>query len=80
MMNYYVVHGLYGMFWLMVVLRILVFAGVVYLIYRLVRKSDFRSRAESDRALALLRERFAKGEITEEEYTRLKNILTEDKK
>ncbi len=54
-------------------------AGLVLLgvgVYVLVRASESRHRAE-DKALALLRERYARGEPDEETYRRIKKTLEE---
>jgi len=81
---YYGMHYLVGFFWFLLIIKIVVIALLVYVIYRMFKRSDlrsdFRSHLERDRSLAILKERFAKGEITEEEYTRMKSLLVEEKK
>ena len=59
------------------VLQIAVLIGVVYLVIYLVRSisrhSDHSPRERS--ALDILAERFARGEISEDEYKRMKDVL-----
>lgn len=82
---YYGMHYFIGIFWFMFVIKLLVIGLLVYVIYRFFKrsdiKSDFRTHVlERDRSLAILKERFARGEITEEEYSRMKELLMGDKK
>ncbi|MDD4255247.1 MAG: SHOCT domain-containing protein [Methanofollis sp.] len=67
--------GMNGLLWF--ILIILPFVGIVFLIlYVLVRETSGRSQvSEKDRALEILRERYATGEISEEEYRRRKEEL-----
>jgi putative membrane protein len=64
----------------MIIMTIVVILGV-YLIIRYVMKTkSLESKNKtmgdnSDSAIRILNERFAKGEITEEEYVRMKNNL-----
>lgn len=66
--------GLIGM-----VLQVIFWIAVIVIVWRLVRKNSFnRSGSPShreDNALSILRERYAKGEIDTEEYTRRKEDL-----
>lgn len=56
---------------------VLVIVGVVLLIVWLVRQQpDGQSpRASEDRALSILRERFARGEITQEQFDVMRRTL-----
>lgn len=54
---------------------LLVTVLIVVAIIALVRKSHRSYYVEKSDDLAVLNERFVKGEITEEEYTRMKKIL-----
>lgn len=56
---------------------ILVFGLVIYAVLQMVFKP---SEKKEDRALAVLRERFASGEISEEEFQQKKEFLDIDKK
>jgi putative membrane protein len=62
---------LMGLFWLLVI------AGVIYLVVVLARRagSEPGRSAASDRAMEILRERLARGEIDEEEFERKKKML-----
>jgi putative membrane protein len=66
----------------MVVVGILMLALIVYLIVRIARRghtsyhSDTMTRTYSPEALKILDEKFAKGELTEEEYQRKKKLIT----
>lgn len=63
-------------FWLRPLIYFGLFILAVYVIYRLffARIPAFQPR---NKYLEILNERFAKGEITEEEYRRMKSILEE---
>lgn len=69
--------------WIGMGLGLLLLAFVIYLIVQLMRRSrGYDSRGRNDRsvspssdALRILDERFAKGEITEEEYQRRRSML-----
>jgi len=64
----------YGPFMMLIVFGLLV--GAVALIVRVLDSRDFRSgQSSSDRARDILRERFAKGEITKEEFEDARKVL-----
>jgi putative membrane protein len=67
--------GMNGLLWF--ILIILPFLGILFLIlYVLIRETSGRSPVEEkDRAQERLRERYAMGEISEEEYRRRKEEL-----
>ncbi|SHH28899.1 SHOCT domain-containing protein [Thermosipho atlanticus] len=75
--------GWFGWFgWLMPIIGIVVFIFVAFLIYKLLKHiftaSSFHNDTYSEttnKSLKILNERFARGEINEEEYKRLKNII-----
>lgn len=60
------------MFWLMGVGRVLVFIGIIWLIVWAVKRFTGNSHAaftrNDDEALRIVRERYARGEISKEEY------------
>lgn len=64
--------------WLRPVLSFALFLIAVYVVYRLffAKSNVFRKK---DQAVEILNERFAKGEITEEEYKRMRSTLEEHK-
>jgi putative membrane protein len=67
--------GMNGLLWF--ILIILPFVGIVFLIlYVLIRETSGRiSPSDRDHALEVLRERYARGEIAEEEYRQRKEEL-----
>jgi len=46
------------------IFKLVIFIAIIYVAYRLIKKHNFSSRT----ALVILSERYAKGEIDEEEY------------
>jgi putative membrane protein len=71
--------GVFGI--LFAILQLLFWAGIIYLIYRIIKKINLsetpRQFTENhDDSLRILNERFAKGEISEEEYKRMKDVLS----
>lgn len=63
--------------WLgMALFWILVIAAAVYLVKLFAEQNQTRTRASTDHALDILRERFAKGDINQEEFERLKKGLS----
>ncbi|SHH72831.1 putative membrane protein [Caloranaerobacter azorensis DSM 13643] len=56
-------------------LGILLLGIVVYLIFKYTNGRKHHGYYDKSDALEILKERYAKGEITEEEYERKKNML-----
>jgi putative membrane protein len=74
MMGYGVGYG--GMF--MMLIPIVLVSIIVYAIYKLIGHSNNNGHYNnigSNSALNILNERFARGEITEEEYNQKKNMI-----
>lgn len=73
--------GMWGYGWLLMLLFwLVVVVGVVMLIVWLIRQMD-RSRGtgrSDDGALRVLRDRYARGEISQEEYQRMRSDLSHD--
>lgn len=69
--------GLWGIGWIFMI----VFWGVViWAIIALVRhfsgkESDWQNKSKGDEAIRILNERYAKGEISKEEYEERKSVL-----
>lgn len=67
--------------WIGMLMMLLFWFGVIALIVWAVsgntasRTSSTNDRPREDRALSILRERFARGELTEEEYDRARRTL-----
>ena len=55
----------------MMIIPIILIAGAIYLIY----KKDESNNHHKDNSLNILNERLARGEISEEEYNKIKNTL-----
>jgi putative membrane protein len=71
--------NLWGFMIVFGLLRVLLIVGIVYLIFRVIDKSRSKTVVHSDssRAIEILKERYASGEISEEEYQRKLKILKE---
>ncbi len=70
-------HWMYGGF--MWVFWILMLAGLIFLIWWIVRQSQSRSSSREEDALDILKKRYAKGEIDLEEFEQKKrDILSQD--
>lgn len=73
--------GGYEGFWWMgligMLLHLVVFVGVIYFIFHLIRSFTHQHHSNHKRSLEILEERYAKGEITEEEFKKMKHTLTE---
>lgn len=74
-------HGFYG--WIIPVIGLVIFILVVFLFYRILKNliKDFNEKTSSsynfsnDESLKILNERFARGEISEDEYKRIKSLI-----
>lgn len=71
--NYFMGFGPFGS-----LLGLVLFVLIIYVIAKLFMSLFSRPNANPDRqdSLAILKNRFAKGEITQEEYSRMREILT----
>ncbi|WHH60147.1 SHOCT domain-containing protein [Petroclostridium sp. X23] len=67
----------YGMMggWFGMLIPLILIGVIVYAVIKLSGNSNVRNEREYDNSLAILNERFARGEINEEEYNRKKAIL-----
>lgn len=73
-------HGWGGGFFIML-LWTLIIVGIVLLVIRLIRNnsgSRYMPQDEQDRAINILREKLARGEISQEEYEEKLRILKEN--
>lgn len=53
------------------VLRLVIFVAIIFIAYKIIKKHNFHSIS----AIRILNERYAKGEIEEEDYLKRKEIL-----
>lgn len=74
MMHYGYGFGSFGMF-LWMILQWGLLLGGIYLVIRWLRAKPSNSKKEG-KAIAIIRERYAKGELTEEEYLQMYTILS----
>jgi putative membrane protein len=76
--------GMGGGWWVLMMIGMVVFwaifvVGIVYLVrHNGPRRGDAPSTSSTTSAIDILKERFARGELTEEEYTRRRKLLEED--
>ncbi|MGV8980610.1 SHOCT domain-containing protein [Clostridium sp.] len=66
--------GIFGM-----IIPIILIAIVVFTIYKLLQNRNIKNIGIRDSSLDILNERFARGEINEEEYNSKKNALFNNK-
>ena len=64
----------FGMGWIGMLVHLFIIVGVIYLVVKLV-VGDMGTRRNEKTAEKILAERFARGEITDEEYKRMKEVL-----
>lgn len=69
--------GPYGVFWglLGFLINLLVLGLIVWLIVALLRGSERRRDASPPRALTVLEERYAKGEVSRDEFLERRSVL-----
>lgn len=69
--------GMNGLLWFILVL--IPMAGIIFLLVYLAVREQQKSESteEKSRALEILKERYARGEITKEEYDRMRKELEE---
>lgn len=69
------IYGMMGWGWGGMLIGILVIVLLVYLVVRFLGESAGKTRDDKNGALEILRKRYARGEISEEEYRRMKDEL-----
>ena len=61
------------------IIPIILIAGAIYLIYKQKESNNLQVCRVRDNSLHILNERFARGEINEDEYNQRKNVLSKHK-
>ena len=59
---------------------IIIIAITIFVVYKLLKNNNIKDIGSRDNSLNILNERFAHGEIDEEEYNSKKDIITNHKK
>lgn len=73
--GYNMMGGWFGM----MIIPIILIAAVIYVIYNKGQKYNGKDIEFKDNSIDILNERFARGEINEEEYNTKKNVLLKHK-
>ena len=55
---------------------LLMIGGLALIVVWALRRGDDRGSSSEERALAILKERYARGELSHEEYERMRRVLT----
>ena len=74
--GYNMMGGWFGM----MIIPVIIIGVLIFVLYKKEHNNSAKGLGESDNSLNILKERFALGEINEEEYTNKKNILLNHKK
>ena len=69
--------GFWGMGWFWWILILIIFIAVIFFIYQANRPKPPRDYQTRQSAMEILEERYARGEISKEEYREKKKDLTE---
>lgn len=77
MMNYYGYNMMSGWGIIMMITWVLLIVVIVYVLMKLVQGSNNTDKSQNsrDEALEILKQRYAKGELSDEEYQQKKKIL-----
>lgn len=71
-MYYYTGH-MFGGFWFMWIFLLIIIAGIVFVVLYLTK--NVNNTKQEDSPLKIAKERYAKGEITEKQYQKFKEML-----
>jgi len=63
-----------------IIIPLIIIGIVAVIIYKLLQNRNIKDIGNSDNSLDILNERFARGEIDEDEYSRKKDLLLNHKK
>ena len=59
---------------------IIIIAITLFIVYKVLKNNNIKGIGSRDNSLNILNERFARGEINEEEYNSKKNLISNHKK
>jgi len=62
------------------IICIIIIAITLFIVYKLLKNNNIKDIGSRDNSLDILNERFARGEINEEEYNNKKNLISNHKK
>jgi len=79
MMGYGYGYNMMGGWFGMMIIPIILIGVVIYVIYNQGQKNNGKDIGFKDNSIDILNERFARGEISEEEYNTKKNVLLNHK-
>jgi len=79
MMGYGYGYNMMGGWFGMMIIPIILIGVVIYVIYNQGQKNNGKDISFKDNSIDILNERFARGEINEEEYNAKKNVLLNHK-
>lgn len=63
----------------MMIIPLIIIGALIFLFYKKGHNNNSKDIGDSDNSLNILKERYARGEINDEEYTNKKNILLNHK-
>ena len=61
------------------IICIIIIGIVLFVAYKLLKNNNVKDLGDRDKSLDILNERFARGEINEDEYNQKKNVLLNHK-
>lgn len=79
MMGYGYGYNMMGGWFGMMIIPAILIGVLIFLFYNKGNNNNAKDIGDRDNSLNILKERFARGEINEEEYTNRKNILFKNK-
>ncbi|MCB2295284.1 SHOCT domain-containing protein [Clostridium algoriphilum] len=69
-----------GWSWMMMIMPMIIIGIVVFTVFKVLQNNNVKDIGTKDNSLGILNERFARGEIDEDEYNRKKSVLLNSKK
>lgn len=69
-------YGFMGLGWFGMIIGVLFWIGVIVLIYYLLKKAGLFQESKAESAIEIAKNRFAKGEITKEQFEEIKKEIS----